>query len=89
VIEGKELSPTPPPPPKVGKLDSLRAVRIELTRVYRDMRRGKIPSYEGTRLAFVLTAIARVLEQSDLEARIERLESATAAAVHEERKHAN
>jgi hypothetical protein len=49
-------------------------VRLELVRVYKDMRRGRIESREGTRLAYVLLAVARVLEQSDLEARIEKLE---------------
>jgi hypothetical protein len=89
MLNGQKLELTPPPPSKVGRLNSFRAIRVELTRVYRDMRSGKIPSCEGTRLAFVLTAIARVLEQGDLEQRIERLEGATAAAAHKEREHAN
>src|SRR4051794_23067 len=72
VIEGKDLSS--PPPPRIGRLDSLQAVRLELTRVYKDMRRGQIESREGTRLAYVLLAIARVLESSDLEVRLTALE---------------
>ncbi|HEV8714706.1 MAG TPA: hypothetical protein VGX03_17985 [Candidatus Binatia bacterium] len=72
MIDGKEFSLTPTP--HVGRLDSLQAVRLELVRVYKDMRRGRIESREGTRLAYVLLAVARVLEQSDLEARIEKLE---------------
>jgi hypothetical protein len=87
MIEGKGFSLTPTP--RVGRLDSLRDVRLELVRVYKDMRRGQIESREGTRLAYVLLAVAKVLEQSDLEARIERLESATAAAAHEEKRHVN
>jgi hypothetical protein len=84
VIEGKELSQ----PPRVGRLDSLQGVRVELVRIYKEARRGTLASSEATRLTYILQVIAKVLEQSDLEARIERLEGTTAAA-HEERKHAN
>jgi hypothetical protein len=45
------------------------------------MRKGRIPSQEGTRLAFVLQVIAKVLEQSDLERRIEQLERNVHATV--------
>jgi len=44
------------------------------------MRQKKIPTQEGTRLAFVLQIIAKVLEQSDLEQRIEALEAERAVS---------
>jgi hypothetical protein len=72
MLNGRELTPTPTP--LVGKLDSLRGVRRELTKVYRDMRQGKLDTQDGTRLAFVLNVIAKLIETSDLEARIEALE---------------
>ena len=65
-----ELVPTP----RRINLDSVENVRREMARVYRDMRTGKIPSGEGTRLAFVLAQLGKLLEMSVLEKRIEQLE---------------
>ena len=65
-----ELVPTP----RRINLDSVENVRREMARVYRDMRTGKIPSGEGTRLAFVLAQLGKLLETSVLEKRIEQLE---------------
>jgi hypothetical protein len=44
--------------------------------VYREMRRGEVPTEVGTRYVYVLTQIARVLEVSDLEKRLIALEAA-------------
>ena len=66
------------PPRTIGPLDNLKAVRRELSRVYKDSRQGRIPTSDGTRLAFILTAIAKVIEQSDLERRVEALERGVA-----------
>lgn len=62
------------PLPRVGRLNSLAGVRLELTRVYRDARQGKIPTQEASRLTFILSVIARVIEGSELERRVEALE---------------
>ena len=62
------------PTPRRINLDSVENVRREMARVYRDMRTGKIPSGEGTRLAFVLAQLGKLLETSVLEKRIEQLE---------------
>jgi hypothetical protein len=70
VIKGQEVILTP----RVGRLDSLHGVRLELVRIYRETRQGKLESYEATRLTYILQVIAKVLEQGDLEQRIERLE---------------
>jgi hypothetical protein len=51
MLDVKELSPNPPP--RVGRLDSLRDVRRELSRVYRDARQEKISTVDGSRLAFM------------------------------------
>jgi hypothetical protein len=42
------------------------------------MRKGKVASQDGTRYTYVLKAIADLIEQSDLEARIEALEKTQA-----------
>jgi len=78
VLDEQNLPQTPPP--RVGRLDSLQGVRRELVRIYKDMRQKKIPTQEGTRFAFVLQIIAKVLEQSDLEQRIEALEAERAVS---------
>ena len=74
MIDGNGLTPTPTPPPKVGRLESLRDVRRELSRVYRDARQNKISTVDGSRLAFMLATIAKIIEGSDFEARLEKLE---------------
>jgi hypothetical protein len=45
-----------------------------MTRVYREARQGTLPTAEATRLIFMLTAIARLIESSDLEQRLEQVE---------------
>jgi len=72
MLNGKELIPNPAP--RVGRLDTLQAVRRELSRVYRDARTGKIDPQDGTRFAFILSSIAKLIESSDLEERIAKLE---------------
>jgi len=64
-----------PTPPQI-KLGSIAEVRRELARVYRDARGGLIETSDGTKLAFILTGIAKMIETSELEQRIENLERA-------------
>jgi translation elongation factor EF-1beta len=47
---------------------------MEMQRVYRDARQGKISTASGSRLAFMLTAIAKLIEGSDHEARMQQVE---------------
>ena len=61
-------------------LDTLEGVRRELSRVYREMRAGTLPSQQGTRLTYVLGEIGKLLALTRLEARIEALEGYTLAA---------
>jgi len=70
---GEGLCPTPRPP-KVDLRDA-HAIRRELGAVYRDMRAGRIPSQDGTRLAYVLDLLRRACETSDLQERLEALEN--------------
>lgn len=74
MIEGKELTPTPPP--RVGRLDSLKSVRLELGRIYKDARQGRIETLDASRLAFVLMSLGKLIEQSDLERRLAAIEKA-------------
>lgn len=72
-MSGEVLPPTPPAA-KV-RLHTLNDVRIELARVYRDMRSQRLDSQDGTRLAYVLGQIARIFQTVELEKRIAALES--------------
>ena len=67
--------PKPPTPYKRRyQLTNLRGVRAEMASLYREMRRGEVPTEVGSRLAYVLQQVARVLEASDLERRLDELE---------------
>lgn len=67
--EGHSLTPRP----KIDLRDA-HAIRRELGAVYRDMRAGRIPSQDGTRLSYVLDLLRRACETSDLQERLEALE---------------
>lgn len=49
-------------------------VRLEMAKVYRDMKQQKIPAQDGTRLVYVLTQIGKMIELHDIEKRINRIE---------------
>ena len=58
-----------------AKLDSIQDVRREMAKVYRDARSGVIEVVDGTKLVWMLQAVGKVIETSDLEKRIEILEA--------------
>jgi hypothetical protein len=60
--------------PRRIRLATVEDVRVELARVYRDMRAGKVSMPDGTKLAYVLAMLAKVTDQSILEARLIELE---------------
>lgn len=57
-----------------GALASAGAVRGELAKVYRDMRSGLVDKSDGTKLAYVLSLLARLIQDSDFEQRLAALE---------------
>ena len=56
-------------------LETLTDVRREMARVYRHMRHGRIDTQDATRMTYVLSQIARIIETEELETRIARLEA--------------
>ena len=62
------------PTPQTIRLKTADDVRVELARVYRDMRYGRIETSDGTKLAFVLGHIGKMIETTDIEHRITLLE---------------
>ena len=73
-------SPEPPPMPAEkktyakAKLASATDVSRELAKLYREARSGRIDVSDASRLANMLSILARILSDSELEARIEALE---------------
>jgi hypothetical protein len=73
-VAGQNLAVDPPPRRRRPDLATLSAVRREMGRVYRDMRAKKIESQDGTRFVYVLTAIGKLIEGSEMQKRVEALE---------------
>jgi hypothetical protein len=55
-------------------LSSLDDVRLEMSRVYRDMRTKRIDPQNGTRLVYVLSQLAKLREITQIARRSETLE---------------
>lgn len=72
-IDGKSMELVPPP----AKIDlkSIDDVRLEMARVYRQMKSGEIETSDGTKLVYVLGQIGKMIEVHDIEKRIELLEA--------------
>lgn len=50
-------------PPRVGRLESLADWKRQIGKVYRLVRRGELPSAEGSRLVFILQAGAQITRE--------------------------
>lgn len=55
-------------------LTKIGHVRDELAKVYRECRRGDLPTNEAGKLTYILMALKSVIETGELERRIEALE---------------
>ena len=53
-----------------AKLDTMQDVRREMAKVYRESRSGVVEIVDGTKLVWMLQAVGKVIEGSDLEKRI-------------------
>jgi hypothetical protein len=56
------------------QLDSLIAVRKEMSKNYRDVWRGQLASDEGSRRAFMLKELLKAVEMADIEPRLADIE---------------
>lgn len=63
------------PTPKKIDLATIDDVRLEMANVYRGMKAGSIETSDGTKLVYVLSAIAKAIETHDIDKRIELLEA--------------
>ena len=57
-----------------AKLDTASDIRREMAKIYRETRSGLLDSVESTKLTWILASIQKVIESSDMEARMTRLE---------------
>jgi len=57
-------------------LETLTDVCREMARVYRHMRHGRIDTQDATRMTYVLSQIAKIIQTAELEARVAAVERA-------------
>ena len=62
------------PTPQKIRLHTAEDVRVEMARVYREMRAGSLEVKKGCSLVYVLGQIGKMIEVSIVEKRIEQLE---------------
>jgi len=68
---------TPPsrPPQRVVRFKTLDDVRVELSKVYREARRGELAMDVAKGLAYLLQGLSAALRDTELERRIATLEA--------------
>ena len=66
-----EIEEIPPPRKALTKIEHVRA---EMASVYRQCRSGTIDSQEAGRLTYILVSLAKLIEQDDIEKRVEEME---------------
>ncbi len=74
-IDGETGKPETLPRVRRVKLDSLRTIRDEMARVYREARSGIIEPGDATRLVFVLDKLREMTLAIEIEERLTRLEN--------------
>lgn len=68
-----------PPPPRIGRLDTLVRVRREATKLYAAARAGEVPAADASRLGSLLALIATLLRDDRLGALEDRVLALEAA----------
>ncbi|MDP1772130.1 MAG: hypothetical protein Q8L15_07585 [Methylobacter sp.] len=73
--EVTEYTPAGKPARYRCPLDSMSDIKREMAKIYREARSGLVDVQDATKLTWCLQAVAKVIEGSDLEKRIEALEN--------------
>lgn len=69
--QGAVLNPTPVNSMSKIRLNDAETIRMEMARLYKDMRLGRIDTQDGTRLAYVLDMVRKAHETCELQRRVE------------------
>ena len=64
----------PDPTPDRVKLSTLRDIRLEMSRVYRSVKRGKLEESQATKRVYILAEIGKIITVAELEKRVIELE---------------
>jgi hypothetical protein len=70
-LSGELIDTKPTPSIHLKTIDD---IRLEMAKVYRDMKLQKIPTHDGTRLVYVLAQIGKMIEVHEIEKRVSQLE---------------
>jgi len=62
---------------RIGRLNTLGGILVEMARVYRECRREELDSLEGFRLVAMLKEMRESLKATEIEDRIRALEAKT------------
>lgn len=80
MVLGDEHLPTPPTRRRLRlPLSTAEDLRREAARVYREAREGVLDTGVASKLTYMLLTLSRMIETSDLERRIEKLEDSKEA----------
>lgn len=84
VVSGELVAPgTPPTPvstlPPVTRLHDLKAIRRDMTKLYRAARQGRMDSAELGRFMFAARALGEMHERESIEPKVEELKKRIAA----------
>jgi len=60
--------------PRVGRLDRMADLRLELGRLYRSCRRGDVPPDQARALTAILRELRELIELTEIEARLDQLD---------------
>ena len=74
-LDSPSSQPAPTPSRRRLRLTTVGGVRREMAAVYTDARSGRLDPTAASKLTYMLTSIAKVMEVSDFEARIAALEA--------------
>jgi hypothetical protein len=71
-----------PARPRVLRLATVKEVRLELARLYREAREGKVAPADAAKFAFLLDRIRACIVDHELEARVGLLEQLEASSTN-------
>jgi hypothetical protein len=75
VLPAATFGAVKPPIARRIRLQTLDQISVEMAKLYREARAGEIALGDATRLAYLLSVLAKMRESGDLARRVEQLEA--------------